>query len=618
MNPRTILAFVHDTIATMVAWLLALWLRFNLDMPTENAVAALQALVWIVPVYAAGFWYFGLYRGLWRYASLSDLQRILQAVASCALFSTAVIVIFSIPLIPRSMVILHPVLLVLIMGGSRFAYRAWKERKLYGELRWKGDPVIVLGSGEAAATLVRDLVRSTEWRVLGLLDDDVRKHNMLIHGVRILGSLESVGDCATRYGVKHVIVAMPSARAAERRRAVELATSAGLSVLTVPSLDDILSRRVSISQVRRVELEDLLGREEVVLDNDGLHHLVEGKTVLITGAGGSIGSELARQIRRFNPGRLVLFDIGEFALYNIEQEFSRGGEADGVSYVVGDVRNQRRIDEVLARFKPVIVFHAAAYKHVPLMESENAWEAVQNNVRGTLCAAIAAKRHAVRKFVLVSTDKAVNPTNVMGATKRLAEIVCRHVGADGPTAFIAVRFGNVLGSNGSVIPKFREQIAHGGPVTVTHPDIIRYFMSIPEAAQLVLQAGLMGKGGEVFVLDMGEPVKIADLARDMIRLSGLSEQDIKIEYIGLRPGEKLFEELLADSERTLPTPHPKLRIAQPAAEARQFDEFEGLVTWLESETGQGEDAVRESLAAFIPEYRPSSPEKPAAGHESSV
>jgi FlaA1/EpsC-like NDP-sugar epimerase len=605
MNPRTILAFLHDTIATIVAWLLALWLRFNFDMPEENVTAALQALVWVVPVYAIGFQYFGLYRGLWRFASLSDLQRILQAVASCAMFLTAVIVVFSIPLIPRSMSVLHPILLVLMMGGSRFAYRAWKERKLYGELRWKGDPVLVLGSGEAAATLVRDLIRSTEWRVFGLLDDDLRKHNMLIHGVRILGAIVNVADFARRYGVKHVIVAMPSARPADRRRAVELASAAGLAVLTVPSLDDILSRRVSISEVRKVELEDLLGREQVVLDNDGLHHLVGGKTILITGAGGSIGSELARQLTRFNPGHLVLFDIGEFALYNIEQEFSRCGQLIRMSYVIGDVRNEGRLEEVFQRFKPIIVFHAAAYKHVPLMESDNAWEAVQNNVRGTLAVAQTAKRHGAAKFVLVSTDKAVNPTNVMGASKRLAEIVCRHVGADGATAFIGVRFGNVLGSNGSVIPKFREQIAAGGPVTVTHPDIIRYFMSIPEAAQLVLQAGLMGQGGEVFVLDMGEPVKIADLARDMIRLSGLSEQDIRIEFVGLRPGEKLFEELLADNEHTLPTPHPKLRIAQAAGDARTSKDFDDLCDWLVSAQSRSDDAVRARLAAFVPEYRPS-------------
>ena len=603
MNPRSLLAFLHDAMAAALAWLLALWLRFNLDMPPENVAAAFGALLWLVPLYCVGFWYFGLYRGLWRYASLNDLQRILQAVAVCALAATAIIVLFGVQLIPRSVIILHPPLLLLIMGGSRLAYRAWNERRLYGELRWTGNPVLILGAGEASASLVKELFRSTEWRVVGLLDDDPTKRNMLLNGVRVLGPLSSIADWKQRYNVGHAIVAMPSATAAERRHAVELATRSGLIVLTIPVLDDILSQRVSISQIRKVGIEDLLGREQVVLDNAGLHGLITGKTVLVTGAGGSIGSELSRQIARFEPGLLILFELSEFALYSLEQEFSQHYPKLPVACLIGDVRNRERVESIFSRYRPDVVFHAAAYKHVPLMETGNAWEAVQNNILGTYRVASAAQRHGAAKLILVSTDKAVNPTNVMGASKRLSEVVCQALGRSGGTAFITVRFGNVLDSNGSVIPKFREQIARGGPVTVTHPDITRFFMSIPEAAQLVLQASLMGRGGEIFVLDMGEPVKIVDLARDLIRLSGLTEQDIRIEFTGLRPGEKLYEELLADDEHTLPTPHPKLRIAR-VGEGVPAEGIDVILEWLGQTDATDDNAVRSRLSQLVPEYRP--------------
>jgi FlaA1/EpsC-like NDP-sugar epimerase len=371
----------------------------------------------------------------------------------------------------------------------------------------------------------------------------------------------------------------------------------------VPSLEDLLTGRVAISAIRKVELEDLLGRDRIELDTAGLQSLLEGKTVLVTGAGGSIGSELCRQITRFRPRQLVFLEQSEFALYSIEQEFA----GRPVACVIGDVKDVARMDAVFAEHQPDVVFHAAAYKHVPLMECANAWEALKNNVQGTLNVARAAQANGTGEFVLISTDKAVNPTNVMGASKRLAEAVCQAVQAQGSaTRFVMVRFGNVLGSSGSVIPRFREQIVKGGPVTVTHPDIIRYFMLIPEAAQLVLQAGLMAardaEGGRIFVLDMGEPVKIVDLARDMIRLSGFSEDEIKIEFTGLRPGEKLYEELLADGEATLPTPHPKLRIARPTdvPDAAWMAELED---WLAA-PWRDEAAVKAGLRRWVPEYRP--------------
>nr|HQT26804.1 polysaccharide biosynthesis protein [Burkholderiales bacterium] len=339
-------------------------------------------------------------------------------------------------------------------------------------------------------------------------------------------------------------------------------------------------------------------RDAIRLDTGGLSGLLSGKTVMVTGAGGSIGSELCRQIAKFAPGKLVLFDLSEYSLYTIEQEFA--GKGIPLVCAIGDVKNEARVRQVMAAHPAEVVFHAAAYKHVPLMEDMNAWEAVRNNVFGTYVVARVARESGVKKFVLVSTDKAVNPTNVMGASKRLAELVCQTLQKDGGTRFVMVRFGNVLGSTGSVIPKFKAQIESGGPITVTHPEITRYFMSIPEASQLVLQAGLMGNGGEIFVLDMGEPVKIADLARDLIRLSGFDEGDIEIVYTGLRPGEKLYEELLADDETTLPTHHPKLRIAR----ARHEDEawLSDLLLWLEGSAVQEDEAVRKALADWVPEY----------------
>jgi FlaA1/EpsC-like NDP-sugar epimerase len=393
---------------------------------------------------------------------------------------------------------------------------------------------------------------------------------------------------------------MPSATHQQRQRALDVCAAAGLQVMTVPSLSDIVSGRVSVSALRAVELDDLLGRDPVELDDAALHSFLEGKSVLVTGAGGSIGSELCRQIARYSPARLVLFDLSEFALYSIEQEFRDRFPRVGIAAVIGDAKDARRVGEVFARHRPQVVFHAAAYKHVPLMEEDNAFQAVLNNVASTVTLARAAQQAGATKFVLISTDKAVNPANVMGASKRLAEMVCQAMQSGSRTQAVVVRFGNVLGSTGSVVPRFHQQIAAGGPVTVTHPDMQRYFMSIPEATQLVLQAGMMGKGGEIYVLDMGEPVRIVDLARQMIRLSGLAEDDIRIEYTGLRPGEKLYEEPLADAEKTLPTPHPKLRVAQARLPQEGF--FEALLGWLADPGGGDAAGVRAQLRRWVPEY----------------
>lgn len=609
-NPRSLIALIHDISIAAFAWILAYLLRFNFDVPPVFLKSIWQNATWVLPLQFLLFVSFGLYRGVWRFASLPDLKRILKAIGVATLAIAAVLLLFKpFGVVPRSVLVLDPILLVLMMGGSRFAYRSWKEHQLYGTSLRQGAPVIVLGAGEAAIALVKDLTRSTQWRIVGLLDDDRVMLGREILNVKVLGSIQDLIDIHHRLEVKHVIIAMPSAHHQKRRQAVELANQLGLEVLTVPAIDDLMSGKVSVSQIRRVDVEDLLGRDAVKLDNTGLQHLIENNTVLVSGAGGSIGSELCRQIIKYKPSTLVCLDISEYALYNLEQEFSRQSAPIKLLYMTGDVKNSQRVKDLLTQYQPAVVFHAAAYKHVPMMENGNVWEALANNVIGTHTLAQACKEAGVEKFVLISTDKAVNPTNVMGASKRLAEMVCQGLQdtlkqneSESATKFVIVRFGNVLGSSGSVIPKFREQIAKGGPVTITHPEITRFFMSIPEAAQLVMQAGLMGKGGDIFVLDMGEPVKIAALAADMIRLSGLQLDDIKIEYVGLRPGEKLYEELLADDEHTLPTPHEKLRIAL----ARPVDGtwVKKLLKWINSAQSANERHIKDELKFWVEEYSP--------------
>jgi len=598
---RSFTAFLHDAAAAVLAWVLAYQLRFNLEIPPNFQESLLYVIAWIAPLQMLSFVIFGLYKGVWRFASLPDLKRIIVAVSASAVASAALLFMLQPQAlaVPRSVLILDPLLLLLIMGGSRFAYRAWKEHKLYG-FKTKGTPVIVLGAGDAALALLKDLARSPEWQIMGLLDEDEGIQGRELFGTKVLGGLSSLPQLADSLQVTHVIVAMPSADHELRRKAVALANRCRLKVLTVPSFEDLMSGKVSISQIRPVEVEDLLGREPVMLDDQGLHSLLEGQVVLVSGAGGSIGSELCRQIAKFQPRLLVCFDLSEYALYLIEQEFNAAFPGLQVTYIVGDVKNEKRLKKLLQECRPSVVFHAAAYKHVPLMENLNVHEALCNNVIGTYTLAKACKEAEVEKFVLISTDKAVNPANVMGASKRLAEMVCQGLQEDSSTRFVIVRFGNVLGSSGSVIPKFKEQIAQGGPVTVTHPDITRYFMSIPEAAQLVMQAGLMGDGGEIFVLDMGEPVKIADLARDMIQLSGLQPDEVEVVFTGLRPGEKLYEELLSDDERTLPTPHDKLRIAV----ARTADKawVKTLLKWIDSTSTLDEQTIKRELKMWVEEY----------------
>ncbi len=604
MRYRSFLVVLHDAVAALLAWCLAYLLRFNFDIPDHWVKGMIDSLWLVLPVEIASFWVYGLYRGIWRFASLPDLKRILLAVGlNSVTVPTTLFMYHRLSETPRAVLVLSPLLLIFLMGGSRFLYRSYKDGHIFSFRSIEPTPVIVMGAGSAASLLLRELSGNSAWRVVGLLDDNKKKLGRQIHGINILGPLNDVGKFARHLDVGQVIIAMPSASAGTRRRAMELGTDADLAVLTVPGYDDLLSGKVSISQIRRVELDDLLGREPVSLDIVGLHGLLKGKVVMVTGAGGSIGSELCRQIAIFDPIKLIMMEMNEFAIYKLEQEFNERYPTLPIVCALGDVKDTARVGQIMQQFQPKVVFHAAAYKHVPMLENLNSWEAILNNVLGTYNIAKASIDANVEKFVLISTDKAVNPTNVMGTSKRLAEMVCQVLQNNSITRFAMVRFGNVLGSTGSVIPKFKEQIAQGKPITVTHPEIIRYFMSITEAAQLVLQAGVMGNGGEIFVLDMGKPIKILDLARDMIRLSGFHEDEIKIRFTGLRPGEKLFEELLADDELTEKTPHPKLRIAK----ARTIESkiwLTDLLDWMNQQTIPTEANIRISLKELVSEYTP--------------
>ncbi|KUZ63290.1 multidrug MFS transporter [Burkholderia ubonensis] len=596
-------AFLFDLLAVVVAWLVAYLIRFNGSVPADFLQGGVKTLGWVLPVYALMFHTFGLYRGLWVFASLPDLMRISKAVVGGSLVVMVGAVMFQPnPIIPRSVLLLSPMLLFLIMGGARALYRATKEFYLYGGLVGQGKPVLVVGAGTAGANLARELSRSGEWRLVGLLDDDVTKHGREIYGHKVLGSINDLAHWTEAMKVEYAIIAIPSASVETQRRVATLCVRAGVKAMVLPSLTSLMPGQAFLSQVRQIDLEDLLGRDAVTIDTPHVEALLHGRVVMVTGAGGSIGSELCRQILRFAPAQVVVFDISEYAIYRLTEELRERFPEQPVVPIIGDAKDSLLLDQVMSRHAPHIVFHAAAYKHVPLMEELNAWQALRNNVLGTYRVARAAIRHDVSHFVLISTDKAVNPTNVMGASKRLAEMACQALQQTSEhTQFETVRFGNVLGSAGSVIPKFQQQIAKGGPVTVTHPEITRFFMTIPEASQLVLQASSMGQGGEIFILDMGEPVKIVDLARDLIRLYGFSEDQIRIEFTGLRPGEKLYEELLADDETTTRTPHPKLRIAR----AREVPDhlLDELLPWLMQHRVLSDDEVRRDLRRWVPEYQ---------------
>jgi len=597
-------AFVHDLLWVPIVLVVAYLLRFNLEGIPEIYRPSLFRLVAIaVPVQGIIFWFFGLYRALWRFASIPDLARIIKGVGLGILI---IVVIDSILTrlhgVPRSVLLLYPLLLVTGLSVPRISYRWFKDNRLNLRAR-EGQRTIIVGAGRAGELLARDLLLRPEYQLLAFIDDDPDKQKRELHGIRVVGGTNDLADIVELLSGELVLLAMPSAGKKTIKRLVAECHRIGVQCKTLPSVFEMSGLPVDAGQLRPVTVEDLLGREAIKLDYKAISDYLRGRVVLVTGGGGSIGSELCRQISTQKPAKLIILEHSESNLYAIEYEL-RGSFGDlELEAVLGDVKNVDRVNWVFKQFRPEIVFHAAAYKHVPMLEFNPA-EGVSNNIFGTKVVAEAADRYGVDRFVLVSTDKAVNPANVMGATKRVAELYCQNLEMRSKTKYITTRFGNVLGSDGSVVPLFQKQIEEGGPVTVTHQDITRYFMTIPESVSLILQAGAMGKDGEIFVLDMGEPVLIRDLAEQMIRLSGLEPgRDIKITYTGLRPGEKLFEELLHENENLQPTSHEKLLLAK----SRQVD-----WDWLSGELERLEKAViardvdllKTHLKNIVPEYKP--------------
>jgi FlaA1/EpsC-like NDP-sugar epimerase len=606
---RQPLVLLIDGVMVALCWNIAYLFRLGFERswqarPSYDHWVMLAVLATYLLVFVAA----KIPRGMWRFSGFGEIKRLTGACLVAGLIGAVAILLLRLSQVPRTVLVLHPLITLIGLCMVRMAYRMLYE---HARARITGSDnevrrAVVLGAGEAARMLLAGL-HQEGWTVLGLLDDDPAKRGARILGAPVVGALDELAQLDVMREATHVIVAMPGATAAQRRRAIELASTSGLPVLTVPTFSELRDGSARVERVRAIEPEDLLGRDPVQLDEGGISDTLSGKTVLITGAGGSIGSELCRQVARFGPAKMVLFELSELALYTIEQELTETFPHLPLVRLIGDVKDAAGMTQVFRRHKPQVVFHAAAYKHVPLMEEDNAWAALRNNTLGTYTAATVAAETGVERFVLISTDKAVNPTNVMGASKRAAEMVLSHLATLGhKTVFSAVRFGNVLGSSGSVIPKFKEQIAKGGPVTVTHPDITRYFMTIPEAARLVLQAAALAQSGQVYVLDMGEAVRIVDLARSLIRLSGHAEREIGIVFSGLRPGEKLYEELLADADQTLPTAHPRLRIALLHTAADSQCLVADMRSSLDSfGAGASDEAVKRWLHRHVPEYRPS-------------
>ncbi|QDD12073.1 polysaccharide biosynthesis protein [Candidatus Methylopumilus rimovensis] len=603
LNLRSIFAFIHDIFAVIFAWFAAYLFRFNFDIPAEHYSSGYKSLWTVLFLYGLAFLLSGFYRGTWRFVGLLDLKRIfITAIITSIVLSGFFLLLSPSSYIPKSILILHPILLILIMGGSRFIYRIFKEYAAYGSHNSSGSPVIIIGAEDATASLIKDIKKFRTWNAIGILDNNSQMHGREILGVKIYGDISLLAKMKDSFKIQNVIILMTESKYQERSEAISLANQLKLKVLIAPKLDDLIAGKLAISHIRPVDIEDLLGREPVDLDNSGIANLIKDKVVMVTGAGGSIGSELCRQIVKFKPNKIICFDISEYALYQLESEFDKLKINTETKYLIGDIKNKRSLDKILSFYKPALIFHAAAYKHVPMMEHNNVVEVLTNNAFGTYVLAKACQKAKVEKFILISTDKAVNPTNVMGASKRLAEMICQGIQKQSGTKFLIVRFGNVLGSSGSVIPKFREQIKMGGPITITHSKIMRYFMSISEAAQLVIQAALIGGRGEIFVLDMGKPIKIRDLAIKMVELSGFQKGEIAIKYTGLRPGEKLYEELLANDELYLTTSHKKIKIAKTKNVNRFL--LSELLIWISSIHKYDESRIKKELIRWLKEYKP--------------
>ncbi len=614
---RMTVSFVAHGILFATAWFLAFGLAYNFARFGEwFDVFFLPLLIPVLIIKLAVFGWMRLHRGWWRYVSLRDVFQVTRA----AWLSFALIFLvyyglawldrgmgYALPLFqrnfPDSVFLLDFAGTIALICGARLAVRLYHE-----EVHTDADAVmprlLVLGAGNAGENVVREILRlpSLNYRVVGFLDDNPAKQHAQIHGIEVLGPISRVKEICDEEEVDEILIAMPSATREKLRRVIDLCQGTNLRFKTLPALSDFIEGRAEVSQIRDVDINDLLGRAPVTLDEASISDFVRDRVVMVTGAGGSIGSEMCRQIVKFKPKRLLLAEQAEQNLFEIDKELRREhAEIDAVPYIM-DIGDARRVAHIFERERPTAVFHAAAHKHVPMMES-NPGEAIKNNIHGTRTIADAAVKVGCEKFVMISTDKAVNPTSIMGCSKRVAEMYIQGLNRTAATQFVTVRFGNVLGSSGSVIPIFKEQIARGGPVTVTHPEMVRYFMTIPEAAQLVLQAASMGNGGEIFVLDMGEPVKIVDLARDLITLSGFRpEEDIKIEFSGIRPGEKLYEELAIDGEDVARTPHPKIGIWQTIPV--DVDELLPVIDhFIAAVDGWSRDQIRDELKRIVPEFQ---------------
>lgn len=601
IHPR-LAVVAHDMLMVWLAWTAVSMLRWSLA-PNPPPVSLFDTEVWLV-LAAQGliFWWTGLYRGLWRFASVPDIWNIFRACVLGAFAAAITLFLYNrLVTVPRAVLAIYPFVLAILLGGPRLLYRYWKDSRLDFITRTPSQRVLVLGAGKAGEALVRDLRRENRYAPVGFLDDNAQLRGARLHGIPVLGTLDQLPQIARETAAEMLVIAMPAANKAQMRRAVELCENSELPFRTVPRLEDVVAGRSSFNELKKVAIEDLLGREQVQLDWTAIRTRLAGKRVLVSGGGGSIGAELCRQIARLGAESLTVLELSEFNLYTIEQELRRDFPDLLFNAWLGDCGDGAACERVFATAKPQIVFHAAAYKHVPLLQGQIR-EAFRNNVLGTKVMAETADRAGVESFVLISTDKAVNPTSVMGACKRVAEIFCQNFAQASQTRFITVRFGNVLDSAGSVVPRFREQIQAGGPVTVTHPEITRYFMTIPEACQLILQASVLGNGGEIFALDMGEPIKIRDLAEQMIRLAGRQEgHEIAIVYTGLRPGEKLFEELFHAQEHYSDTAHAKIFLAQPRSMAWSL-----LLAQLrhgeQAARDFDEDGLRRVVEQLLPEF----------------
>ena len=607
---RVLLLGVLDYLSLWAAFFVGLLLRFDFQFGRVlvrylDGYAQFMAFWGVICL--AVFWILGLYRSIWRFAGEDELLRVICAYLLLGSGLAVYVLLLQGSRMPYTFYILGVLISFVCTAFLRFAYRLFRglrKHLIVMSERVADSKVMIIGAGEAGRALITEVNGSQHiaGRVVCVIDDNPNKRGRRICGAPIVGNRYDIPEVAERYQVNKIIVAIPSIGAVDKKEILDICSGTGCQVQVLPGIYQLVNDSVSVSKLRKVDPTDLLGRDPIQVNLDEILAYISGKVVMVTGGGGSIGSELCRQIAKANPKQLIVFDIYENNAYDIQMELERKYPQLNLKVLIGSVRNTARLDDVLNTYRPELVFHAAAHKHVPLME-DSPNEAIKNNVFGTYKMARAATKYGVERFVLISTDKAVNPTNIMGASKRLCEMVVQMMNRQSDTEFVAVRFGNVLGSNGSVIPLFQKQIEAGGPVTVTHPDIIRYFMTIPEAVSLVLQAGYYAKGGEIFVLDLGEPVKIDTMARNLIRLSGYEpDVDIKVQYTGLRPGEKLFEELLMKEEGLQSTDNKLIHIGKPIEMNDAL--FEKQLARLEAAYRAEDPDVKALVAEIVPTYRP--------------